>query len=401
MSKMQRTCIFRVLALALLFSASSLMAQIITGEITGTVTDQSGGAVPGAQISAVCTATNATRVVTTMETGTYRVTNLPVCLHKITVSVQGFKTEVRQAEIAAGIVLKVDFQLQVGQKSETVNVEAVAPLVDYSPGVTNEVDTKAIVDLPSEGRDFKSILAITPGVQRSPGGGFLDVSNSGTNDFHGTAFYFGDYDWLNAKNFFTTQTTPYHNHNYGGTFGGPLVKNRLFFFSDFEGQRNKSLEPYQVLIPTQGDLAKALANFSDPTINPNGLPLNPAGLALLKYYPCSDGARAIVSCTPAAANLAVATGGFSQTIASPNTDSLSSFKIKLDFKMNAKMQLTGRYVFADSLQSAPLGGYTIPPAPGSGLSPAGFNSIAPTRVQVAGLGWTYTVSANKILDVRF
>ena len=109
MSKMQRTCIFRVLALALLFSASSLMAQIITGEITGTVTDQSGGAVPGAQISAVCTATNATRVVTTMETGTYRLTNLPVCLHKITVSVQGFKTEVRQAEIAAGIVLKVDF----------------------------------------------------------------------------------------------------------------------------------------------------------------------------------------------------------------------------------------------------------------------------------------------------
>ena len=472
MSKIQRTCIFRVPALALLFFASSLMAQIITGEITGTVTDQSGGAVPGAQISAVCTATNATRVVTTTETGTYRVTNLPVCLHKITVSVQGFKTEVRQAEIAAGIVLKVDFQLQVGQKSETVNVEAVAPLVDYSPGVTNEVDTKAIVDLPSEGRDFKSILAITPGVQRSAGGGFLDVSisglrttsnnylidgmpnndrfygsevvgqpgvlgipasvlgndsieefsvqqlpsaeygvkggaavnvvlKSGTNDFHGTAFYFGDYDWLNAKNFFTTQTTPYHNHNYGGTFGGPLVKNRLFFFSDFEGQRNKSLEPYQVLIPTQGDLAKALANFSDPTINPNGLPLNPAGLALLKYYPCSDGARAIVSCTPAAANLAVATGGISQTIASPNTDSLSSFKIKLDFKMNAKMQLTGRYVFADSLQSAPLGGYTISPAPGSGLSPAGFNSIAPTRVQVAGLGWTYTISANKILDVRF
>jgi hypothetical protein len=97
----------------------------------------------------------------------------------------------------------------------------------------------------------------------------------------------------------------------------------------------------------------------------------------------------------------VATGGFTQTISAPNTDTLSSFKIKLDYKMNAKMQLTGRYLFADSLQSAPLGGYTIPPAPGSGLSSAGFNSIAPTRVQVAGLGWTYTISANKILDVRF
>src|SRR5215472_8903076 len=480
-------CICSFFILAFVFSASSLSAQIITGEITGTVMDQSGAAVPGAQVSAVCTATNATRAVTTTETGFYRLTNLPVCLHKVTVSVQGFKTEIRQAETAAGIVLKVDFQLQVGQKSETVTVEGVAPLVDYSPGVTNEVDTKAIVDLPTEGRDFKSILAITPGVQRSPGGGFLDVSISGqrtttnnylidgmpnndrfygsevvgqpgvlgipasvlgndsieefsvqqlpsaeygvkggaavnvvlkkgTNDFHGTAFYFGDYDWLNAKNFFSTQPnapaqkTPYHNHNYGGTFGGPLVKDRLFFFSDFEGQRNKSLEPYKVLIPTRGDLACALANVNNtalpascPAINTTktAFPLNPAGLALMKYYPCSDGAGAIVSCTPAAANAAVPTGGFNQTIASPNTDSLSSFKIKIDYTMNAKMQLTGRYVFADSLQSAPLGGYTIPPAPSSGLKPDGFNSIAPTRVQLVGLGWTYSISPNKILDVRF
>lgn len=149
MLKRGTTCVFVVLALVLL-SASTSSAQIITGEITGTVTDQSGAAVPGAQVSAVCTATNATRAFTTTETGAYRLTNLPVCLHKITVSVQGFKTEVRQADIAAGIVLKIDFRLQIGEKSETVSVEAVAPLVDYSPGVTNEVDTKAIVDLPTE-----------------------------------------------------------------------------------------------------------------------------------------------------------------------------------------------------------------------------------------------------------
>src|SRR6266851_5646220 len=458
--------------LLVLGCALSLSGQIITGEITGTVTDPSGAAVPGATVTTTCTATNASRTATTGDSGSYVLSNLPPCSYKLSVSAQGFKTSLSSAEVAVGITIKKDFALQVGQKTETVMVEAAAPLVDYSPGVTNEVDTKSIVDLPTEGRDFKSILALTPGVQRSPGGGFLDVSisgqrsttnnylidgmpnndrfygsevvgqpgvlgipasvlgndsieefsvqqlpsaeygvkggaainvvlKSGTNDFHGTAFYFGDYDWLNAKNFFSTQTTPYHNHNYGGTFGGPLVKNRLFFFSDFEGQRNKSLEPYTVLIPTQGDLAAALANFSNPATNPNGLPFNPAGLNLLKYYPCSDGAGAIVSCTRSAANAAVPTGGFSQTIASPNTDSLSSFKIKLDFKMNEKMQLTGRYLFADSLQSAPLGGYTIPPAPGSGLGPDGFNSIAPTRVQVAGLGWTYTISANKILDVRF
>jgi hypothetical protein len=468
--------------------ALSLPAQITTGEITGTVMDQSGAAVAGATVSAVCPDTNQTRSVTSGSAGEYLLSDLPSCVYKVSVSSQGFKTTVRNVTVTVAKETKADFRLQLGERTETIMVEAASPLVDYSPGVTNEVDTKAIVDLPTEGRDFKSILAITPGVQRSPGGGFLDVSisgqrsttnnylidgmpnndrfygsevvgqpgvlgipasvlgndsiqefsvqqlpsaeygvkggaavnvvlKSGTNDFHGTAFYFGDYDWLNAKNFFSTtpqnpqgQTTPYHNHNYGGTFGGPLVKDRLFFFSDFEGQRNKSLEPYKVLIPTQGDLACALANVNNtalaagcPAINTTGaaFPVNPAGLALLKYYPCSDGKSAIVSCTPAAANAAVTPGGFNQTIASPNTDALSSFKIKLDFKMNSKMQLTGRYVFADSLQSAPLGGYTIPPATGSGLSSAGFNSIAPTRVQVAGLGWTYAISANKILDVRF
>src|ERR1041384_1598354 len=123
------------------------------------------------------------------------------------------------------------------------------------------------------------------------GGAAINVTlKSGTNDFHGTGFYFGDYDWLNAKNFFSTSTQPYHNHNYGGTVSGPIVKNRTFFFFSYEGQRNKALEPYDLPIPTQGDLALALADFANPAINPSGLPLNTAGLNLLKYYPCSDGA---------------------------------------------------------------------------------------------------------------
>lgn len=68
MAKSQRVAIFSVFTFALL-SASSLSAQIITGEITGTVTDQSGAAVPRAQVSAMCTATNAMRAVTTSDAG--------------------------------------------------------------------------------------------------------------------------------------------------------------------------------------------------------------------------------------------------------------------------------------------------------------------------------------------
>jgi len=439
--------------------------------------DQSGAAVAGATISAVCPNTNQTRSVTSGSAGEYQLSDMAVCVYKVSVSSQGFKTTVRNVTVSVAQETKADFRLQLGERTETIMVEGASPLVEFSPGVNNEVDTKSILELPTEGRDFKSILALTPGVQRSPGGGFLDVSisgqrtttnnymidgmpnndrfygsevvgqpgvlgipasvlgndsiseytvqqlptaengvkggaainvtlKSGTNDFHGTGFYFGDYDWLNAKNFFSTSTLPYHNHNYGGTVGGPIIKDRTFFFFAFEGQRNKSLEPYSVKIPTLVDLAASLADFASPTVNPNNLPLNTAGLNLLKYYPCSNGAGGIVSCTPAAASgISVPVGGppngVSQSISSPNTDSMSSFIIKIDHKMNDKMQLSGRYMFADSTQSAPLGGYTLPPAPGSGLAPDAFNSIAPTRVQLAGATWSYTISANKILDVRF
>jgi Carboxypeptidase regulatory-like domain len=452
--------------------ALCLPAQITTGEITGTVMDPSGAAVAGATISAVCPDTNQTRVVTSGGAGEYQLPDMAICVYKVSVSSQGFKTTVRNVTVTVAQETKADFRLELGATTETVTVEALSTLVEFSSGVNNEVDTKSIVDLPTEGRDFKSILALTPGVQRTPGGGFLDVSvsgqrttannymidgmpnndrfygsevigqpgvlgvpasvlgndsiaeytvqqlptaengvkggaavnvtlKSGTNNFHGTAFYFGDYDWLNAKNYFSPTTLPYHNHNYGGTVGGPIIKDRTFFFFAYEGQRNKALEPYDVLIPTQGDLAAALADFANPAVNSGNLPLNTAGMNLLKYYPCSNGAGGFVSCTPAAANAAVPTGGFTQTISSPNTDKMGSYIFRIDHKMNDKMNVSGRYTFADSTQSAPLGGYTLPPAPGSGLPPDAFNSIAPTRVQLAGATWTYSMSPNKILDVRF
>src|SRR5262249_40036422 len=156
------------------------------------------------------------------------------------------------------------------------------------------------------------------------GGAAINVTlKSGTNSFHGTAFYFGDYDWLNAKNFFSSETTSYHNHNYGGTFSGPLVKDKTFFFVNFEAQRNKSLAPYDVLLPTTGDL-QAVKDFfncqpgsttscpKDPVLNtplitnPNKLAMNSAGLNLLKYYPCSDGVGGVVQCSIGAADPAVA-----------------------------------------------------------------------------------------------
>jgi hypothetical protein len=158
--------------------ALSLPAQITTGEITGTVMDPSGAAVAGATVSAVCPDTNQTREVTSGSVGEYRLSDLAICVYSVSVSSQGFKTTVRNVTVTVAQVTKSDFRLEVGQRTETVMVEAATPLVEFSQGVNNEVDTKAILDLPTEGRDFKSILALTPGVQRTPGA-VSDVSVSG------------------------------------------------------------------------------------------------------------------------------------------------------------------------------------------------------------------------------
>lgn len=436
--------------------AFALPAQITTGEITGTVMDQSGAGVAGAIVSAVCPDTNQTRSVTSGSGGEYRLSDVAICVYKVSVSAPGFKTTVRNVTVTVAQMTKADFQLQLGERTETITVEAATPLVDYSPGVNNDVDTDRIVDLPFNGRDFKSILAITPGVQRTPGGGFLDVSisgqrttannylvdgmynndrfygsevigqpgvlgvsasllsndaiaeftvqelpsaeygvkggasvnvtlKSGSNDFHGSAYYFGHWSATDASNAIAQKVTPLHNHQYGGTFGGPIVKDRTFFFGNFEGQRNSSNVPYAVNVPTQGDLNTALANFADPTVNVNDLPINPAGQNLVKFFPVNP------STTP---------GGAQQVVSLPNTDKMSSFLIKIDHKMNDKMQLSGRYVFADSLQSAPSSGYQM--APPSSAGPADmFNTIAPTRVQMVGATWTYNMAANKIFESRF
>src|SRR5204863_9744740 len=92
--------------------------------------------------------------------------------------------------------------------------------------------------------------------------------------------------------------------------------------------------------------------------NTTNLPMNSAGLALLKYYPGSDGAGGTVQCTPAAASASVHAGGFTQTVLLPDINPLpGSFIVKIDHKLNNKMSLSGRYLYADSVQSGPAFGY--------------------------------------------
>jgi hypothetical protein len=134
------------------------LAQKTTGDITGTVTDSTGALLPGAALTAVCTETNLTRTAVTDSQGGFRLSELPICPYRVTAELRGFKTVTRETELAANAVAKVDFRLEVGSVSETVTVEGVSPLVEFSDKLNNRVDSQRIGEIPLSRRDFTSLL---------------------------------------------------------------------------------------------------------------------------------------------------------------------------------------------------------------------------------------------------
>src|SRR5262249_45138714 len=130
-------------------------------------------------ITAVCPETHFSRTATTDAQGGYSLPELPICVYKVTAELPGFKAVTRDVQVAVSTTSKADYRLEVGTQQETVTVQGVSPLVEFSDKLNNNVDTQRIVEIPLSGRDFNSLLAVTPGVQRDPGGGFLAVSISG------------------------------------------------------------------------------------------------------------------------------------------------------------------------------------------------------------------------------
>lgn len=154
--------------LSFLLSAFAAVAsgQTVSTQILGLVSDQSGAALPGALITARHAATGDTRTARSNETGNYVFPILEVGAYEVTCTAAGFKTEVRR-----GIVLelqqkaRLDFQLQVGQQTERVEVTASTPLLRTEDATLGSVvEHKRVVDLPLNMRNFGQLATLTPGV---------------------------------------------------------------------------------------------------------------------------------------------------------------------------------------------------------------------------------------------
>jgi hypothetical protein len=211
------------------------------------------------------------------------------------------------------------------------------------------------------------------------------VTKSGSNTLHGTLFEYFRNNALDARNYFNCASAPcdpsaspapqnaFHNNQFGGSISGPIIKDRTFFLLAYEGQRERVTFPSSANIPSQAQIA---ANAPVGGINPisqNILSTNPWG-TLPATGTNSDGSSTIEAATP-------------------STNRLDSFIVKVDHHIGRDDVLTGRYYFGDSDQSAPLaivGGNVLP----------GFNTVVPTRVQVVSLSFTHVLSAKTLIEFR-
>ncbi len=228
-----------------------------------------------------------------------------------------------------------------------------------------------------------------PEYGRNAGAVINIVTKSGTNQFHGTAAEFFRNTALNARNFFndvqpgTTFIPPkgtFHNNQFGGSLGGPIIKDRTFFFFDYEGQRESGGSSIPERVPTAAEIADSTA-----FVTSTGGIVNQVTAALLQRNPWP---------TPAP-NPSVALYDPSNNISAtiPFNNSVNSVIGKIDHNFNEKNLLTGRYYYGTSIQSFPLGLVGVTPVPG-------YNTVTPTNINLASLSYVSVISPNLVNEAR-
>src|SRR5258708_6395144 len=153
----------------LLFTSASI-AQVVTGDILGTITDPSGAAVVNAKIVATNTGTHQKHTLMSGKSGEYILTAMPSGNYSITVTAPGFKTAVvKDLKLDAGSRLRQNFDLAIGENNQTVVVEGETPaLVTDTATLSGFVGEQRVEDLPLNGRNFFQLADLAAGATEGP-----------------------------------------------------------------------------------------------------------------------------------------------------------------------------------------------------------------------------------------
>lgn len=313
--------------LAFIISPAAI-AQVTTAAIHGTVTDPSGSVVPGAKITAVDSQTGISTTTTSNQSGFYTFPSLQIGgPYRVQVEGSGFKMfESTGVMLTANADLEVNAKLSVGTTLQTVTVNGSAVQVETSnTQLQQTIPDSLIENLPMLGGDAASLERLQPGVVESSdrfgsysangsqttdnsylvngidnndgplqdegltvnlnaisqenivtstlnpefarnGGAVVNqVLKSGTNHMHGSAFEYYRDTFLNNGNYFSQTRPPFHQNLYGGTLGGPVLKNKLFYFLAYQGFRNRTGQTTQTPVFQDGILPSSSAPGGDFT----------------------------------------------------------------------------------------------------------------------------------------
>ena len=437
--------------LFLLAHTCVLRAQSTNASITGRLTDPSHALIVDARIIAVSLRTNARYETNTNGSGEYYLANLPPDSYSIEIEKPGFKKLIKpNVVLHVQDALKIDFEMALGDVSETVTVESGAPLLNTESGtVSTVVNHKFVDNFPLNGRSFQTLIALTPGVVvtaarfddqgqfsvngqradanyfsidgvsanfgvtgllqmvqtasgalpalsvsggtnslvsvdalqefriqtssfapefgRTPGGQVSIVTRSGTNTLHGTLFEYFRNDVLDARDWFVNfngLAKPRERQNdFGGVLGGPIRKDKTFFFVSYEGLRLRQPSTQQSAVPNTQSRQQAPA----------------AMRPFLDAFPMANGA-----------NVATGLAQFNASYSNPST--LDAYSMRVDQLVNSKVSLFGRYNYSPShldQRSPPLNGPVL-----------SLNTSLSSSIHTLTVGLTQLISPRMSNEVR-
>ncbi len=486
--------LFLIPALTAILSAS-LFGQAFYGSIVGTVTDQSGAALRGANVTLTNTGTGEKHQTQSGDGGDYQFLNLVPGKYRVEVEQRGFKKAISDnVEVNVSGTARADVTMQLGEVTQNIEVQATPPVLQTeNANLSQIVNSRAIEELPVNGRNIMNLTALVPGVvpQGSTsgnaltgknifaagnyqiGGGFANQgavyydgvpansalgnlvnmvpspeavaefrvqtnsnnseygrysggvinlsSKSGTNQFHGSAYEFFRNTVLNANSFFANANgsgkQPFKQNQYGLTGGGPIKRNKMFFFAAWEGFRSRQGSNFLATVPLpemhSGDFS-GYRNSSNALI-PIYDPLTQCGTG--NNSACAPGQ--LVQRTPFPGNIIPASRinpvaakllGF-PLMASPNLPG-QQFTHNFNFSALAVQggdndQVNGRYDYniSDKLRVfarySRWNSHSLPFAPyGNGIYANDPYSPEYFTTQQGLAGATYVLSSSLVLDVR-